>query len=686
MEEIRVDGNEKEKDMFGTKRIIIATMTAVSFAIIMLTQSAFGGNVTVKSNYVVFAWNDLGMHCANNEFDKGVILPPYNTLIVQVVKRGDPPTVVTSGLTVQYSIVGNTYTAGKGLFGQFWDNCLKLFGITLKKNTGLNLVDPTIHNGLAGKMVVHGSQFEADGIPATPLNDKGVWNPYQVAIITVKNRAGTVVARTRTTLPVSDEINCAKCHGSTDPLGDILKKHDSLSGTHLSGSGPVLCASCHADPILHTVNQNGATEYLSVAMHKFHSDKGATCYDCHPGDKTQCSRSLAHTNSTGGCTTCHGDMANVANTAMTGGRIPWMSEPKCVTCHQGVAEVDTGTTLYRDAAGHGGLHCSACHNSPHAMIPSREASDNYQANQYQASSKTIGSCGACHSSSKGEGLSDYLEEHGYKNPQKENGCNICHTAINSTDTTNWPHQYQWQNSNVSSGTFGGGTSGGSSGGTTTTDGATLYNNYCSGCHGPLATSAKSGATAAMIQTGISTVSQMSSLSSLTTTQIQAIAAALAGSTSGGGGSSGGTTTTDGATLYGTYCAGCHGPLATSSKSGATASMIQTGISSVSQMSSLSSLTTTQIQAIAAALAGSGGSTGGGGTTTLDGPTLYTTYCSSCHGALATSSIGGASTSTIQSALSSVYQMSSLSNSLTTTQIQAISQALAGVSGGGGGDD
>ncbi len=597
--------------MFGTKRIA-AAITVVLFAIIMLAQSALAGSVTVKSNYVVFAWNDLGMHCANNEFDKAVILPPYNTLIVQVVKRGDPPTVVTTGLTVSYSLVGNTYSSGKGLFGQFWTNCLKLFGITLKANTGLNLVDPTIHNGLAGKMVVHGSQFEADGIPATPLNDKGVWSPYQVAIITVKNKAGTIVAQTRTTLPVSDEINCAKCHGSTDPLGDILKKHDAAQGTHLSGSGPVLCAGCHADPILHTVNQNGATEYLSVAMHKFHSDKGATCYDCHPGNKTQCSRSLAHTNTDGGCTTCHGDMANVANTAMTGGRIPWMSEPKCVTCHQGVAEVDTGTTLYRNAAGHGGLHCSACHSSPHAMIPSREASDNYQANQYQASSKTIGSCGACHSSSKGAGLSDYLEEHGYANPQKENGCNICHTAINSTDTTNWPHQYQWQNSNVTSGTFGGGTSGGSTGG-------------------------------------------------------------------------GGTTTTDGATLYSTYCSGCHGPLATSSKSGATAAMIQTGISSVSQMSSLSSLTTTQIQAIAAALSGSGGSTGGGGTTTLDGPTLYTTYCSSCHGALATSSIGGASTSTIQSALSSVYQMSSLSSSLTSAQIQAISQALAGVSGGGGDD-
>ena len=602
--------NEGSGLMFGFKRIT-ATIMAVSFAVIMLAQSALAGNVTVSSKYVVFAWNDLGMHCVNPSFNKAVILPPYNTLIVQVVQRGDPPAVVTKGLTVHYSIINNTYSSGrrKGMFSQFWTYCLKLFGVSLKANTGLNLVDPSIHNGLAGNMVVHGTQFEADGIPLTPINNSGVWNPYQVAVIIVRDRSGHVVAQTRTTVPVSDEINCAKCHGSTDPFGDILKKHDALSGTNLVGSTPVLCSGCHADPILHTVNQNGATEYLSEAIHKFHSDKGATCYDCHPGSKTQCNRSLAHTASDGGCTTCHGDMATVAST-IASGRVPWMDEPKCVTCHSGIAEVDTGATLYRNAFGHGGLHCSACHYSPHAMVPSRVASDNYQAMQYQGAAKTIGSCGACHSDSRGKGLADYLGTHGYLRPEKENGCNICHTQITTTDTTKWPHQYQWPNSNVSSpAAFGGTTSGSATSGGSTTNpaGAALYAQYCAGCHGPLATSAKLGASSAMIQTGIGTVSAMSSLSFLTTTQIQDISQALSGSPSGGGG--GGTTTTDGATLYTTYCAGCHGPLATSDKAGASATAIQDAISTVTDMSSLSALSSAQIQAISQALASS---TSGGG--------------------------------------------------------------------------
>ena len=429
--------------MLKSKRLV-AYAAAISFAFLTLAGIANAGSVTVNSNYVVFTWNDLGMHCLNPTYDKAVILPPYNTLIAQVVKRGSPPSVATTGLTVQYRILNNTYSSGKGLFGQFWTYAAKLFGAAPPVNTGLNLVDADIHNGLTGKMVLHGTQFEADGIPVTPLDDSKVWNPYQVAVITVKDSAGNIVAQTRTTIPTSDEINCAKCHGTTDPMGDILKKHDALHGTNLVAQAPVLCAGCHADPVLHTTMQHGATEYLSAAIHKSHSTRGATCYDCHPGNKTKCSRSLAHTATDGGCVKCHGDMANVANTILTGGRMPWLNEPKCVTCHTGVAEVDTGSVLYRNAMGHGGLHCSACHSSPHAMVPSRVASDNYQANQYQGAAKTIGSCGACHSSSRGEGLSSYLEEHGWLNPKVKNACNICHTQVTTTNTSKWPHQFQWR--------------------------------------------------------------------------------------------------------------------------------------------------------------------------------------------------------------------------------------------------
>src|SRR5512138_3164748 len=110
-------------------------------------------------SYVALAWNDLGMHCLNPTYDKAVILPPYNTVWVQVIKRGSPPQIVTAGLTVEYSLQNNTYSYGKRSYGGFWDNMQQLFGLTLPHDKGLNLEDPNIHNGLSGTMVVKGDHF-----------------------------------------------------------------------------------------------------------------------------------------------------------------------------------------------------------------------------------------------------------------------------------------------------------------------------------------------------------------------------------------------------------------------------------------------------------------------------------------------------------------------------------------------
>ena len=404
------------------------------------------GNVPATgSDYTLLAWNDLGMHCLNPTYDTLVILPPYNTVWAQLVKRGSPPQIVTSGVTLSYRLVNNTSSADKiysgfgSDYGQFWTYVLDLFGITLTLDTGLNLVDPTRHNGLAGTMVVSGSHFEVNGIPATPVDDDGVWNPYQVIEITAKDSGGNTLAQTRATVPTSDEINCAKCHG-TNAFDNILQLHDNGEGTNLVGSKPVLCASCHGSPALNAPN-NGAP-YLSQAIHGYHAaHTTATCYDCHPGTTTKCNRSLAHTATDGNCTSCHGTLQNVATT-IANGRIPWGSEPNCSDCHSGVAEVNTGTVLYRNALGHGGMNCAACHGSPHAMYPSREATDNYQPLQYQGKALSMGSCAVCHSGSKGEGSGEFIEEHGSGNPS---ACNVCHTSISSSNTSLWPHAFQWTN-------------------------------------------------------------------------------------------------------------------------------------------------------------------------------------------------------------------------------------------------
>ena len=61
-----------------------------------------------------------------------------------------------------------------------------------------------------------------------------------------------------------------------------------------------------------------------------------------------------------------------------------------------------------------------------------------------------------------------------------------------------------------------------------TDGPTLYANNCAACHRPLATSTKGGATLTRTQDAIAgNVGGMGYLSSLSTTQLQAIVTALA---------------------------------------------------------------------------------------------------------------------------------------------------------------
>jgi hypothetical protein len=428
---------------------LLARAGLLAALLVGATQSAWADDdvkavriPATQQPYVVLAWNDLGMHCLNPRYDRDVILPPYNNLWAQVIQRGNPPRLVTSDVRVEYRVLDNTDSYGKGAFGQFWDFSYQLFGVLLRPNTGVNLVDPSVHNGLSGTMLAKGDHFQADGIPVVPLNDAGVWNPYQVAELTVKNRSGQLIAQTRATIPTSDEIRCDKCHGAA--VRPYLELHDRKEGTHLQAArDPFLCASCHGSPALRAPLQPGV-KYLSQAVHGFHARvaNAPGCYDCHPGQRTQCSRSLAHTDAAGACTKCHGGLSQVA-ASIDAGRVPWASEPKCASCHTGVAGVDTGATLYREAKGHGGVSCAGCHGSPHAMVPSREAADNYQAVQYQTTVSSIGSCGTCHRGSRGEGAHEFAEKHGGSKPEQVTACNVCHTAV-SGDTSRWPHAFQWR--------------------------------------------------------------------------------------------------------------------------------------------------------------------------------------------------------------------------------------------------
>jgi len=229
--------------MYPMKKKIILSIAVLSLGFIVYLSTGFNSApsaTTITSDYIVLAWNDLGMHCANADFSDIVILPPYNNFNAQVIKRGNAslgikPQVISAGLDVKYSIPGNTYSVGKTNFWSYED---KLFGKSLPDNIGLG------GKGLSGTMDVPagGNFYHVEGVPITPFTDNDLTheNPYQLALVEVMLN-GTKVGETKSVMPVSNEINCVSsgCHTSTS---DIKSRHSDSQ----NWPKPVLCASCHS--------------------------------------------------------------------------------------------------------------------------------------------------------------------------------------------------------------------------------------------------------------------------------------------------------------------------------------------------------------------------------------------------------------------------------------------------------
>ncbi len=376
----------------------IRTATAVAcLATILIGRAAPPGPPAqlVSTPFTVLGFNNLGMHCMNQDFSEMLILPPYNTIRAQVIDRTHgSPEIVTSGITVEYSLPSNTRSVDKT---NFWKFAPVVLGANLPPNIGLT------GNGMSGNMVRAAglNYYTATGIPITPIEDTGRENPYPLATITAKQN-GTVMGTTQIVVPVSWEISCNICHKTPgiSTATDILRAHDRLHATNLEASKPVLCAGCHADNALGAPGMPGISNFSS-AMHLSHAPRMAQagltneCYACHPGVRTLCQRDV-HMASGMTCNSCHVSMAAVGNPA----RNPWVDEPSCGSCHQAehpTWEFEEPGKLYQDSRGHRNVLCASCHGSPHAITPAITAADNVQAITAQGHAGKIDTCIVCHS-------------------------------------------------------------------------------------------------------------------------------------------------------------------------------------------------------------------------------------------------------------------------------------------------
>ena len=365
-----------------------------------------GGGTSVpnaNAKYTLSAWNDLGMHCMDgNDFSVFSVLPPYNNVHAQIKdKNGD---LVKSGITLTYaSIQGtdgkiNTRSADKT---NFWDHVKSLFGATLQPNVGLT-GNPTPSTTPA-PMTYNNTHkwWEAEGIPISPYNDDGTKNYYPLVKIVAKDSRGTVVAEAKTVLPVSDEMDCRRCHasnsqadakptqgwvndtnGEKDYKYNILRLHDQkessavsdhivalqakgynyntagLEATARAGTA-ILCAACHKSNALPNVgigfNAGIDIPSFTQAIHAKHalvddpktnmtlnnSNNRSACYACHPGSETACLRgAMGDAKNADGSNQmqCQSCHGSMRHVGDKN-REGWLEEPNCQSCHHdGVRE------------------------------------------------------------------------------------------------------------------------------------------------------------------------------------------------------------------------------------------------------------------------------------------------------------------------------------------------------------
>ena len=381
------------------------------------------GAKLTEDDYVVLAWNDLGMHCYNRSFADLAVLPPWNTLWAQVIRIGDPPHVVTSGLTVEFFFEDNSTSVTKS---DFWvvghsgeQNALWLFGPLMDFSEPLPDDIGLTGTGLSGEMEPRGDHFVAEGIPLTEFSDSDPVNPapYQLATVIVRDAAtGAELARTQPVAPVSTEMHCDNCHYDFSDANpgihtgvieqNILTLHDREEGDEYPGNlmdrRPILCAECHSSNALGAPGIEGAPS-LSNAMHETHAgqvpDSLEGCHNCHPGPETQCLRDVMSTyleppEERLDCVSCHGGMSIVSENPD-----PWLNEPTCsdAACHSAGA-YGQDQDLYRISRDHGGVYCAGCHDSPHAIALSREAADAIKFIGWQGYAGTLDNCIVCHTS------------------------------------------------------------------------------------------------------------------------------------------------------------------------------------------------------------------------------------------------------------------------------------------------
>jgi hypothetical protein len=90
-------------------------------------ETSRSNNLATGNEYIVLASNNPGMNGLNPSYSELTILPSYNTVQVQYLKRGDIPQIITGSVTVEFNILSDPYSFGKQENDGFWAYFKELF-------------------------------------------------------------------------------------------------------------------------------------------------------------------------------------------------------------------------------------------------------------------------------------------------------------------------------------------------------------------------------------------------------------------------------------------------------------------------------------------------------------------------------------------------------------------------------
>ena len=423
--------------------------------------------------YTLLAWSELGMHCMDGkDYSVFAVLPPYNTVHAQLLRRGEPPVPVTSGVKLTYTAMAdanNSINTTSWNKTNFWTWVQAIFHTNPPPNVGLTgsktqslTPHPLTFNATLGV-------WEVVGIPTAPYDDAMVSKPYPMAKITATDMNNNVLATATVVLAVSDEMSCSQCHASnSDPYAkpnsgwennsdkakdvklNILKKHDdrwnitkylpalqqkgyfyqSTLYQTAKGGTPILCAACHSTNALGAKGVAGIKP-LTSDIHTMHGpvlnlqtmttlDNAktpfASCYLCHPGRVTKCQRGPMNKTA---CYDCHGNLTKVGKPTRDG----WLDEPACQMCH--TKSMRYPTTFDSNGNWRVATDLTFATNKD-KPLPGKQL--------YRFSSGHGAYCSGCHGSQHAEYPTLQPNDNVYSiNLQGYTGklaeCSVCHTAV-----------------------------------------------------------------------------------------------------------------------------------------------------------------------------------------------------------------------------------------------------------------